>query len=282
MNFRIENRSSFWQPWTPKPLKPCTSEQNNGTGAEYRFSWTYHQAAGERCGPRPAESQKQAATSSNLWRLRTTEPQYGSHGLWRGQDRAHQLLQNNKIHGIFGVGGYSGSLMISEVMHTSPSAFQKSWFHRLQPFQSFHPLHSNERYPPVQLGGRNRRADRPASKNVLDRLFLPWRECARSSDRASTDRSKAIAMTMLSLAKDRKSVRAALEKRSLPGSRFHATGMGDRAWKPEISQGLFRGVIDLAPGGVGEHLYGFMRTQVNAFGISAGRMGIPQIISTCG
>ena len=26
---------------------------------------------------------------------------------------AHQLLQNNKIHGIFGVGGYSGSLMTS-------------------------------------------------------------------------------------------------------------------------------------------------------------------------
>jgi len=58
--------------------------------------------------------------------------------------------------------------------------------------------------------------------------------------------------------------------------------MGDRAMEAMISEGLFSGVIDLAPGGVGEHLYGFMRDAGPTRLESAGRMGIPQIISTCG
>ena len=48
-----------------------------------------------------------------------------------------------------------------------------------------------------------------------------------------------------------------------------------------ISQGFFQGVIDLTPGGVGEHLFGFMRDAGPQRMEAAGRMGIPQIISTC-
>ena len=33
----------------------------------------------------------------------------------------------------------------------------------------------------------------------------------------------------------------------------------DRAMEEMISQKLFQGVVDLAPGGVGEHLFGFTR-----------------------
>jgi len=40
-------------------------------------------------------------------------------------------------------------------------------------------------------------------------------------------------------------------------------------------------VIDLAPGGVGEHLFGFMRDAGPHRMETAGKMGIPQIISTC-
>jgi len=99
----------------------------------------------------------------------------------------------------------------------------------------------------------------------------------------STDRMKAIAMTMLSPCEGcARTVRAALEQRAYPVVGFHATGIGDRAMEAMISEGLFRGVIDLAPGGVGEHLYGFMRDAGPTRLESAGRMGIPQIISTCG
>ena len=40
---------------------------------------------------------------------------------------------------------------------------------------------------------------------------------------------------------------------------FSAAGIGDRAMENMIAEGFFQGVIDLAPGGVGEHLFGFMR-----------------------
>jgi uncharacterized protein (UPF0261 family) len=90
-------------------------------------------------------------------------------------------------------------------------------------------------------------------------------------------------MTMLSPCEGcARAVRAAIEKQAYPVVGFHATGIGDRAMEAMISEGLFRGVIDLAPGGVGEHLYGFMRDAGPTRLESAGRMGIPQIISTCG
>jgi uncharacterized protein (UPF0261 family) len=49
-----------------------------------------------------------------------------------------------------------------------------------------------------------------------------------------------------------------------------------------IEAGLFQGVVDLAPGAVGEHLYGYMRDAGQDRLESAGRRGIPQVISTCG
>jgi len=98
-----------------------------------------------------------------------------------------------------------------------------------------------------------------------------------------TDRTKAIAMTMLSpCEKCARTVRAGLEKRGYGVVGFHATGIGDRAMESMISEGLFRGVVDLAPGGVAEHLYGFMRDPGPNRLESAAKMGISQIISTCG
>ncbi len=48
-----------------------------------------------------------------------------------------------------------------------------------------------------------------------------------------------------------------------------------------MAAGLFQGVIDLAPGGVGEHLFGFMRDAGPHRMEAAGNAGVPQIISTC-
>lgn len=197
---------------------------------------------------------------------------------------AHRLLRDNKIHGIFGVGGYSGSLMTSEVMHTLPFGFPKilvssaaaipglsTRFIQTSDILLFNSV--------VEIAGLT-----GLLKNVLDRAVLAMAGMLQGPvTEPSTDRSKAIAMTMLSPCEGcARAVRAALEKRAYPVVGFHATGMGDRAMEAMISEGLFRGVIDLAPGGVGEHLYGFMRDAGPTRLESAGRMGIPQIISTCG
>jgi uncharacterized protein (UPF0261 family) len=77
-------------------------------------------------------------------------------------------------------------------------------------------------------------------------------------------------------------VRASLEKAGYQVIGFHAAGIGDRAMEDMVTAGLFGAVIDLAPGGLGEHLYGFMRDAGPYRLESAGKKGIPQVISTCG
>jgi len=57
--------------------------------------------------------------------------------------------------------------------------------------------------------------------------------------------------------------------------------VGDRAMEKMIAQGLFQGGIDLAPGGEGEQYFGYMRDGGPNRLESAGKKGIPQIISTC-
>jgi uncharacterized protein (UPF0261 family) len=94
--------------------------------------------------------------------------------------------------------------------------------------------------------------------------------------------SKAIALTMLGPCEQCASaVRIALEKQGYQVIGFSAAGIGDRAMEAMVSQGFFQGVIDLAPGGVGEHLFGFMRDAGPTRMENAGNAGLPQIISTC-
>ncbi|MEA3358780.1 MAG: Tm-1-like ATP-binding domain-containing protein [Thermodesulfobacteriota bacterium] len=64
---------------------------------------------------------------------------------------------------------------------------------------------------------------------------------------------------------------------------FSAAGTGDRAMEEMIGkQNIFSAVIDLAPGGVGEDLLGFMRSAGPDRLEAAGKIGLPQIIATSG
>jgi uncharacterized protein (UPF0261 family) len=197
---------------------------------------------------------------------------------------AHRLLRENRIHGIFGVGGYTGSLMTSEVMQSMPFGFPKILVSSAAaiPGLSTRFIQTSDILllnSVVEIAGLT-----GLLRNVLDRAVLAMVEMVQGQvTEPSADRSKAIAMTMVSPCEAcARAVRAALEKRAYPVVGFHATGIGDRAMENMISEGLFKGVIDLAPGAVGEHLFGFMRDAGPSRLESAGRVGIPQIISTCG
>jgi uncharacterized protein (UPF0261 family) len=97
-----------------------------------------------------------------------------------------------------------------------------------------------------------------------------------------TGDGKTIALTMLGpCEKCASTVRAGLEEKGFQVIGFSAAGIGDRAMEDMIANGFFQGVVDLAPGGVGEHLYGFMRDAGPHRLETAGKAGIPQIISTC-
>jgi uncharacterized protein (UPF0261 family) len=196
----------------------------------------------------------------------------------------HRLLRENRIHGILGVGGYSGSLMAAEVMHCLPFGFPKILVSSAAalPGLSTRFLQTSDILlfnSVIEIAGLT-----GLLKNVLDRAALAMAGMIPGQvTEPFTDRTKAIAMTMLSpCEKCARTVRAGLEKRGYGVVGFHATGIGDRAMESMISEGLFRGVVDLAPGGVAEHLYGFMRDPGPNRLESAAKMGISQIISTCG
>lgn len=77
-------------------------------------------------------------------------------------------------------------------------------------------------------------------------------------------------------------VRYLLEERGFEVIPFHAQGIGDRAMEELIGEGVFQGVVDIVPAGVGEELLGGNRAAGPKRLESAGRMGIPQIITPCG
>jgi len=197
---------------------------------------------------------------------------------------ALRLEREGKINGVLGIGGYSGFLMASEVMRSLPFGFPKILVSSAAAFPGLSTRLTQTSdivlfNSVVEIAGLT-----GLLRNVLDRAALAMLGILQGVvTEPSTDRMKAIAMTMLSPCEGcARTVRAALEKRGHPVVGFHATGIGDRAMEAMISEGLFRGVIDLAPGGVGEHLYGFMRDAGPTRLESAGKMGISQIISTCG
>jgi uncharacterized protein (UPF0261 family) len=77
-------------------------------------------------------------------------------------------------------------------------------------------------------------------------------------------------------------VRKRLEAKGFEVIPFHAQGISDRAMEELIGEGLFQGVLDIVPAGVGEELLGGNRAAGPNRLEKAGEMGIPQIISPCG
>jgi len=77
-------------------------------------------------------------------------------------------------------------------------------------------------------------------------------------------------------------IRHLLEEKGAEVIPFHAQGIGDRAMEDLIGEGLFQGVMDIVPAGVGEELLGGNRAAGPKRLEKAGEMGIPQIITPCG
>jgi uncharacterized protein (UPF0261 family) len=77
-------------------------------------------------------------------------------------------------------------------------------------------------------------------------------------------------------------IRHLLEDKGFEVIPFHAQGTGDRAMEELIGDGFFQGVMDIVPAGVGEELLGGNRAAGQNRLESAGRLGIPQIVTPCG
>jgi uncharacterized protein (UPF0261 family) len=196
---------------------------------------------------------------------------------------AKQLQEEYKIHGITGMGGATGSLMITDVMRALPFGFPKLMISSAAALPGLSTRYIGTGdialfHSVIELSGLS-----APLKNVFDRAACAIAGMAQGNvSSPKIDAGKAIAMAMMGPCDNcADSVQVALQESGYQVIGFHATGICDRAMEEMISLELFQGVIDLAPGGVGEHLFGFMRDAGSNRMESAGKLGIPQIISTC-
>lgn len=196
---------------------------------------------------------------------------------------AGTLHREGRIDGIVGLGGSTGSFMATEVMRSLPFGLPKLMVSSTAALPGLSTRYIGTGdialfHSVVEISGLSN-----PLKNVLDRAayaLVGMVQGAVTPPRAET--GKAIALTMLGpCEKCASAVRAGLEEKGYQVIGFSAAGIGDRAMEDMASHGLFQGVIDLAPGGVGEHLFGFMRDAGPGRLESAGREGIPQVISFC-
>jgi len=187
------------------------------------------------------------------------------------------------LDGVIGMGGSTGSLMATEVMRALPFGIPKLMISSTAALPGLSTRYIGTGdialfHSVIEISGLS-----DLLKNVMDRSAHAMAGMVHGTVTSpKAQKGKAIAITMLGPCEQcASSVRTSLEEVGYQVIGFSAAGIGDRAMEEMISQGLFQGVIDLAPGGVGEHLFGFMRDAGPNRMESAGKAGIPQIISTC-
>ncbi len=199
---------------------------------------------------------------------------------------ALSLWKEGKLHGVIGIGGSTGSLMATDVMRALPFGVPKVMISSTAalPGMSTRYIDIGDIaliHSVVEISGLS-----DVLKNVIDRsayAVCGMAEAQPLNVSAGKGPRKAIALTMLGPCEQCASrVRKELESRGYQLIGFSAAGIGDRAMEAMVEQGLFDGVIDLAPGAVIEHLIGGMRDAGPTRMEAAGKVGIPQIISTCG
>lgn len=196
---------------------------------------------------------------------------------------AGELFAEGRIDGVIAIGGSTGSLMATDVMRTLPFGVPKIMISSTAALPGLSTRYIDTGdiilfHSVIEISGLS-----DMLKNVIDRAA--WAMLGMVSDNITPPKAadnRAIAITMLGPCEQCAStVHAELEKAGYQVIGFSAAGVCDRAMEKMISQGFFHGVIDLAPGGVGEHLFGFMRDAGSERMEAAGKAGIPQIISTC-
>jgi uncharacterized protein (UPF0261 family) len=197
---------------------------------------------------------------------------------------ARELVKKGEIVGVVGIGGSTGSLIAGKVMQSLPFGLPKLLVSSTAslPGLSTRYIDTSDLllfHSVVEISGLNELV-----KNVMDRAAYAMHGLVRAPNLARIPQKESvIAMTMLGPCERCASlVRKLLEMKDFQVVGFSAAGIADRAMEEMIKQGLFDGVIDLAPAGIIDHLFGGMRDAGAERMEAAGNAGIPQVVSTCG
>ncbi len=202
--------------------------------------------------------------------------------------KVRQLYLDGELAGVISIGGTTGTQIGTSIMKSLPFGLPKlavSSTASLSGFasRSIGTADITLKHSVIEIAGLN-----DLMKNVLSRAAGAI--CGMADAAVKTPLPPAgevdkrlVAMTQIGLCEDcAVSIRLQLEKKGYRVIGFSAAGIGDRAMDEIINdRNIFRAVIDLAPGGMGEELLGFTRAAGPDRLDAAGRKGIPQIIAPC-
>jgi len=200
--------------------------------------------------------------------------------------KVRQLHSEGRIGGIISVGGTTGTQMGTSIMKSLPFGVPKFAVSSTASLPAFAARYIGTAditlmHSVVEIAGLN-----SLMKNVLSRAAGAICGMVEGSAKVpvpllSESKKPLIAMTHFGPCEDcAVNIRNLLEKEGYEVIGFSAAGIGDKAMEDIIErQDIFRAVIDLCPGGVGEELLGFTRAAGPTRLEAAGKKGIPQVIA---
>jgi uncharacterized protein (UPF0261 family) len=197
------------------------------------------------------------------------------------------LLAEGRLAGVIGLGGATLSMISTNIMRALPFGVPKVMVSSSAALPGLSTRYIGTGdillfHTVIELSGLS-----PHLNNILNRaaraVWAMAQEPRFSAEAAKGNTQKQIALSMFGpcdLCAHR--VQDGLTRAGFQVIGFHAAGICDRAMEEMIGEGFFDGVVDLAPGGVGEQLLGGMRAAGPKRLEAAGKAGIPQVIAPSG
>ena len=202
--------------------------------------------------------------------------------------KVKSLLEKGELDGIISFGGASNTAIATAIMKSLPFGIPKLMLSSMAAVPAYAGGYFGTKdiailHSVVDVVGFN-----PLVKDVLKRAAgaicgMVELGGGPNSIPKTVREKELIALTEFKFSEECCShVRHLLEEKGFEVIPFHAQGMGDRAMEDLIGEGLFQGVMDIVPAGVGEELLGGNRAAGPKRLEKAGEMGIPQVITPCG
>jgi uncharacterized protein (UPF0261 family) len=201
--------------------------------------------------------------------------------------RLNRMYAAGAVGGVLGIGGAGGSLMVTDVMRSLPFGVPKF----MVSSNAAAPGFSSRYFGTKDITMMHTVADIAGINDMLATLLRQAAAATCAMARAATETrptmmgrdrpSVALCELMLS-AENVRFIKTKLEERGFQVTVFMATGVGDTAMEEAIDQGLFDAVVDLSPGGIIDSIVGGTRAACPQRLETAGRKGIPQIVTPGG
>lgn len=196
------------------------------------------------------------------------------------QTLATSLVEQGKVHGIFGMGGSGGSTLISRVMRALPTGFPKLLVSTVASGDTRAYVGNSDiamMSSIVDIAGINQLSERILTNaaGALAGMALAYEGFVPSADSKPVIGATMFGVTTpcVTVARER------LESLGYEVMVFHATGVGGDTMESLIQQGIITGVLDSTTTELADLVVGGTLAAGPDRFVSAGARGLPQVVS---